>query len=46
LLHSKLWQVFPLKLTRLAAQVGAVMAHPKMAIAAWRQVQEAEGLPG
>jgi 1-acyl-sn-glycerol-3-phosphate acyltransferase len=34
LLHPQLWNIFPPSLARLAAQVGAVMAHPKMAIAA------------
>lgn len=33
LMHPKIWQVLP-GLARLAAQMGAIQAHPKMAIAA------------
>jgi 1-acyl-sn-glycerol-3-phosphate acyltransferase len=46
LLHPKLWQVFPPGLARLAAQVGAVMAHPKMAIAALRSGASVLVYPG
>lgn len=36
LLHANIWKAYP-SLAHLAAQVGAVRAHPKMAIAALRQ---------
>lgn len=37
LAHHHVWTYFPSLITRMAAQSGAVMAHPKMAIAALQQ---------
>ncbi len=45
LMHPKVWQVYP-ALGRLAAQGGAVRAHPKMAIAALRQNASVLVYPG
>ncbi len=45
LLHPTIWKKFPI-VAHLAAQVGAVMAHPKMAIAALRQGASVLVYPG
>jgi 1-acyl-sn-glycerol-3-phosphate acyltransferase len=37
LAHHHVWKYFPPAITKMAAQSGAVMAHPKMAIAALQQ---------
>ena len=45
LLHPTIWKRFPI-VAHLAAQVGAVMAHPKMAIAALRRGASVLVYPG
>ncbi len=45
LMHPCVWKTFPM-LAHLAAQVGAVSAHPKMAIAALRQGASVLVYPG
>ena len=45
LLHPTIWKKFPI-VAHLAAQVGAVMAHPKMAIAALRRGASVLVYPG
>ena len=45
LMHPAVWKVFP-GLAELAADVGAVVAHPKMAIAALRQNASVLVYPG
>ncbi|NJM76153.1 MAG: acyltransferase family protein [Acaryochloridaceae cyanobacterium RU_4_10] len=45
LMHQKVWQVFP-DLARLAVQGGALRAHPKTAIAAFRQNASVLVYPG
>ncbi|MBE9128872.1 MULTISPECIES: lysophospholipid acyltransferase family protein [unclassified Coleofasciculus] len=45
LMHPHVWKVYP-ELAQLAAQVGAVMAHPKMAIAAFRKGASVLVYPG
>jgi 1-acyl-sn-glycerol-3-phosphate acyltransferase len=46
LMHPHMWQVLPQPLSKLAAQIGAVQAHPKMAIAALRQGHSVLVYPG
>ncbi|MDX2239060.1 MAG: lysophospholipid acyltransferase family protein [Leptolyngbyaceae cyanobacterium bins.302] len=45
LMHPAVWKVFP-DLAEIAAQVGAIPAHPKMAIAALRQKASVLVYPG
>lgn len=45
LLHPHIWKVYP-SLANLAAQTGAIIAHPKMAIAALRQGASVLVYPG
>ncbi len=45
LMHSHVWQASP-QLAQLAAEMGAVIAHPKMAIAALRQGASVLVYPG
>jgi 1-acyl-sn-glycerol-3-phosphate acyltransferase len=45
LMHPAVWQVLP-SLADIAAEVGAVMAHPKMAIAALKQQASVLVYPG
>ena len=45
LMHSNVWQVYP-ELSQLAAQMGAVLAHPKMAIAALQRGASVLVYPG
>ncbi|MEM7772998.1 MAG: lysophospholipid acyltransferase family protein [Cyanobacteria bacterium P01_A01_bin.37] len=45
LMHPKAWQVFP-HITTMAAKLGAVKAHPKMAIAAFRRQASVLVYPG
>ena len=45
LMHSHVWQVYPL-LAKLGVQVGAIRAHPKMAIAALQQGAKVLVYPG
>ncbi|NEQ97525.1 MAG: acyltransferase family protein [Cyanothece sp. SIO2G6] len=45
LMHPNAWTVYP-RLARLAAQLGAVQAHPKMAIAAFQQDASVLVYPG
>jgi len=45
LLHPHVWKIYP-GLAKLAARTGAVVAHPKMAIAAFRQGASVLVYPG
>lgn len=46
LMHPQMWNVLPQPLAKLAAEVGAVQAHPKMAIAALRSGANVLVYPG
>lgn len=46
LMHPQMWKVLPPPLKQLAAQIGAVEAHPRMAIAALRRGADVLVYPG
>lgn len=46
LMHPQMWNVLPPVLAKLAAQIGAVNAHPKMAMAALRRGASVLVYPG